>query len=927
MNRGNENPRLQEGDGASAATISSGNSSKEGDSSSKGPGSGGLSRVSRLDLQKVSAEDDGQNDRRLNHSDSGSSSSSSRSSPEGDAGPTPIGSLDGGQDAQVAAKIIAAGIKKSQEEERHKKSSGGTGVEVGMEDSENTLNTVRDEIVEVCENAKKSHYDNLLTKLFQKLRIQQSNQRCSIIRQIAEEEKNIPNCDTLLHVASEYGAWEIVVLLLNNGYEWFIDLTNDELKDKDKSFLPQTPLTFTVRCFNEQMLFDLLLERSKKPQDAICAAIYYYELVSHTIKPLARLLNNKQYYERAKTLYINAVTPSELYVLYRCANEFQVVLDNYPVHSERLLELLDALPKDKLQSYDDQELNAHFGDIAELHTYYVDNYNCHNDITLELLVTRYFEHSQYKLLLDGLDEDLKQKLSADLHKANDALRYKAFLDLLIDRLDTECFKAAGWPFNLTPLQMASFYCDADYFNKIFNKLPDKQGAEYIQQLDDKGNNLLHLAIKDANLEDANEKAFIEFLLQGYPKLWNKVNQADQSPLSIACLERNLPLIKLMAAQKHESTTSVWQYDGVSIPVDLVKEYVKKKTVGGDKSSGSLQEVKKNATLKVRLHLNGHRSPNTDERNSKSYITPLEDAARLGNVDVVAELISLWPEEVCGLLTRPLGNPFKIAVELERASILNCIPEEVAKNPYYPLAEKNWEQVQHLFLEFLHSSADQLRKKTRESFVDLMIKGADSEIQRVDNPQLKKSMMQMLRQLEVDYNNILTEVRTQKNNQFNAVDFEKINKIFYLMHELSVQASSAKIKDKTKEQVLKDKESFETSCSTKLYSEIISARWSVILFAMIGLVLGAVFGLVVGTLITAGGPGGLWLTLPSAQYGSAVGASIGCAIGAIAGGGGYYGFSETFKWQRGLWSVSSKMSSVDTTKPDHSEEVVPLLEAK
>ncbi len=923
MKRGNEHPTSQVDDGASTAAISSGNASNEGDISSKGSGSGGLSRVSRLDLNRFTSVDGQQ--RAEFHSHLDSSSSSSRNSPESDAEARAIGSSGGEESLKKAAEILAAGIKKSQEGNGQKKSSGGAGHEVGMDDSSNTYDDAKDAIKLACENVKTDQYSKYLIKVYDIVHVNSYDSKSKIVSNIASKEKKIPNCDSLLHIATEYGAWEIVVLLLNNGYEGFIDLTNDELKEKDESFQPQTPLTYTVRCFNEQMLFDLLLERSKKPQDAICAAIYYYEDVRHTIEPLARLMNNKQYYERARTLICKADKPSELYVLQRNAKEFQSVLDDYPQHSKRLLEFLDALQKDKLQSYDEQELDAHFGDIAELRQFYEVNYDCHTNITLELLVQLYFEHSQYKLLLDGLGEELKQELSADLHNANDALRYKAFLDLLIDKLEIECFKAAGWPFNLTPLQMASFYCDADYFNKIRDKLPVEKGAAYFQQLDDEGNNLLHLAIKDANLEDADNKGFIKYLLGADSRLWNKVNQADQSPLSIACLERNIPLIQLMAEQKHESTTSSWQFEGTTIPANFLKEYEKKKTSGEDKSNHKLHEVKKNQTLKIRLHLNGHRSPNTNEKNTNPYITPLEDAARLGNVDVVAALISLWPEEVCMLLARPLGNPFKIAVELERASILNCVPEEVTKNPYYESAAKNWEQVQHLFVEFLHS--DQQRNKTRESFVDLMIKGADSEIQRVDNPQLNKSMMQMLRQLEIDYNKILAEVRTQKNNQFDAVDFKKINKIFYLIHELSVQASSAKIKGKTKEQMLKDKESFETSCSTKLYSEIISARWSVILFAMIGLVLGAVFGLVVGTLITAGGPGGLWLTLPSAQYGSAVGASIGCAVGAIAGGGGYYGFSETFKWQRGLWSVSSKMSSVDTTKPNLSEDAVPLLTIK
>ncbi len=855
--------------------------------------------------------------------------------------PLDLSSVTNGQLGETA--VFEAGSESSgsspevQDGHATRKSSGGEhSQEVGH--SPRTLENIKALIITACENAQSDEYSTHLVDVYRELDIESPDEKSHLVTQIAKEQKSIPGCDSLLHVATEFGAWEIVVLLLKNGFQYFVDKTNDELKKKDPEFLPQTPLTFAVRRSIKKIVFELL-PLSKHSEDSLCSAIHYYEETRSGIEPLLQLMDRQEFKSCLRQIGLKEFSPLDLYALRDNAVDFDGILEQTGDNAAQLQVLLDNLSKEELQNWHSNE-NISIDSLQNIEPLK----QFHNQIyadtfSLEDLISYYYEHSNFARLSDGLLSEFRDNLFTVLDKASFAIRREILLKELLEKFkNTQTIQKAGWPHNLRPLQMLSVYRDKKYFKQVLQYLPTKARGVLPEQriTDQHGNNLLHLAIKEADLTDPRELEFVKYLLQAFEELWNWVNFDDQSPLSVACLERNVALIKLMAGQKKERVLDVTKTYHKGQPVPREVAAVLPKEI---KESPDLSVVQEKRTVedKFQLQLNGHRFPPVDKQmdkkldSQKKYITPLEEAAKLGNDDVVELLLTLWPLEASKLLEKITNeNPYLIALQLERSALLNAIPDEVKKNPYFPRAGKRWGQVQFNIIRFIHASdKDGKKENTRELFVRELVKATQNEINQVSDAEVKRSHLLMLDQLQSDYLQLRTDVLAKIVPEYTDEDITQINKIFSLVNELRILASVAKIKGVSSDQLQKAKETFEHCCNDKLTSDGVTARNAAMLCALIGLIIGALAGFLAGTLVTGGGPGGFWLALPSAQYGAAVGASVGCVVGAAVGGIGCYKLSDLFKWQRGLWSVSGAVNSIktNTNTQNLDESTIPLLEVK
>ncbi len=882
--------------------LSGGGGSHEEGGGSSSSGSGKLSRgsVRPIDLSGITGTSSGQSGKDSQLPDAaGSGSSSLSQSPEADNINNGIrGSSHGSGNPEF--EIFMA--------DHHAK----------MADSEDSHIRVKELIKEACELVNSDQYDGILDQIFEELRISSPRDKSSLLSQIAAEEKSEKGCDSLLHLATETGAREIVSLLLNNGYHIFIDSTNDKLIENDQSFLPITPLAICVMHCDADML-NALLNQSSRPFDAICAAIYYYDEDRRNIEALNKLMDDPSFKEGGKILSNETLSLKALSEFYLNSIHFDKLLEACGEKSDEFLNGLRELSVEQLKDWyvsgeNSEESICSLDNIQVLRDFYSDNINSET-ISIQEIILEFYEYHLFNCFLDQLPKNIKDQLLIALQSITNIEKRKEVLDDLIKKYGkTTTIQEAGWPFNLTPLQMLSIYRDKDTFMSVLKRLPDDRTKTPSVLRDGKGNNLLHLAVQGANLDTSFERDFLSYLLLNFPGLWNQVNNADQSPLSIACLEKNIPLVRMMAAQLEETDQVTYAFNNKPIASDVARALKSKSGAADNKEVQKLQEVQKKVVKRFHLNLNGNRSPTN--RNPGPYSTPLEDAVKNGDDNTVALLLELWPGESAEILTRKQGNPYKIASELERSA---------------PDSENGalYGQIQCRFIRFIHVESEETsREKIRKAFEGVMIDETREEISKVLNPQLQKAMLGMLDQLSSDYKAVIRDV-VANNQQYDKGDLIKIYKIFYLVHELSIQASTAKIKNKDKDKIQSDKDSFERSCATKLYDEIITARQIVVVCAFIGLIIGAFAGLLLGTLLTGGGPGGLWLTLPSAEYGSVIGAGVGGFVGGVtglAGGAAYTKWGEAFKLQRGFWSVSSSMSSVERVT-ELLEEKTPLLEVK
>ncbi|MBX9586534.1 MAG: ankyrin repeat domain-containing protein [Gammaproteobacteria bacterium] len=801
--------------------------------------------------------------------------------------------------------------------------------EKDVADSETTYKKVEDIIYAACENVGAEDYERVyILPVYKALNLPGNSFVSDKLQRICGTQSS-EGVETLLHRAAQCGALDIIELLIANGFAQYLNSEHDEAG--------QTPLSYAVGNMDSNLIqyfFKLSAEvvngKSKNKIDhhnhLLCAAIYFYEVSRKKIEKVDRLIRSTEFQEGCKQLGYHEL-PSRDQLSLWCGSdiEYRSLLDGLGEDQSVLQRLLGNYFKEELKNEGSEENE----DLSQLEDF------CQaHGLNTQDVCKIYSEASQYNALFSILPTAFAKSLDTALSEGGRELESEIFKDrknilnwLLENLAKSQSMLGSGWPFSLSPLQMCASFRDKEYFAKVLNCLPKKAPLDLpeTEKTDKDGNSLLHLAVKGVNLAIATEEDFIRFIWKGYYELWNKVNNEDRSPLSIACLERNEPLIRLLAEQKIDMKVTQTFLAGQLLEGEAAKVLagMLQKT-SGDKVQSVTQE-EKGQEYKIRLQLNGHRFPVGQklERN-KIYTSPLEDAANLGNEDVVALLLELWPEESCRLLTSKQGNPYLIALNLERSALLGSLAEDKKYNN----ARMQWGLVQDNIIRFIHrSDSDNGKENTRKSFVSGLFSVIRTEIKQVLDSNLRKSLSHMTDQLQSDYQHVITDVHTNKNKEYRDENILMINKIFYLLNELGVLASVAKMKNPSPEQLKKAKENFELSCSTKISSEAQTAWFNAVLWAFVGFAAGALIGLVVGTLLTGGGPGGIWLALPSAQYGSELGAIVGSVIGACVGGVSCVKVSDSFKWQRGLWAVNRAVTSIKADTQIHDESNQPLIGVK
>jgi ankyrin repeat protein len=843
------------------------------------------------------------------HANSGSNSDDQ--SPEGD------NKQNSSSPEEASAKLL----------DSHRSASNGKGSQEVSDDQDSYQRTI-DLIEEACKNRiNPKQYEVLLQQV----------EQISLVK-LAKLAKFQSErfTTTVLHVAAFYGAREVVQILLKE-FGRYVDSFNMP----DEGDPPQSPLTYAVRNGDVDVIADLL-EISKRPVDALCAAISLHEDDSILVKihqyhseVIGQFLNHPVIQRSLRTLkWREGIGPLHMRHSYHNSKEYGVLIKIIQSKSDRLLrEFLAAfqLPEDDTERSErlndcwesvQQQTNDELGglsldEVIELRRDENDIRYLLNQLkeadtekanALNKALNSYdIELSFYpdrKEILDWLLAQPKIKTCVNTvsrleisHLADVLLEGRKInmlneLDLAEKTSHTKSSDEQGRVRVLRPLHLVSYYCDKEYFKILLGLLADgsvRKAAEAAEpeRVDQHGNTILHLAVGSARPNNDSDKDFVAFLLSGYEGLYDKINSQNQTALSIACAQRNEALIQLMATER---------------------------LIGGQSQRVSLKRQK---------------SKQDTHQGGEAYVTALHTAAKYGNDRIVALLLDRWPKDSAEILISRGNsqlNPYQIALNQERAVMFNSVNPKDLEDPHYIEAEHRWVEVQERLLTFLHDPEHII---LRESVINGQFRDAEDEIGRINDFNLKARLIAMTNQLKIDYNQLRTDVVFNNNGAvFNDADIIQINMILGLLNETQRVAQEFSRKSSTPEQLKNAKENFEKCCRHKLYSDNIIPFYTALVCAIIGCIIGGVLGFIAGYLATAGGPGGFWLALPSAKYMAEVSAFIGSLVGGAVGGVGCVKFSDIYKWERGLWAISSSMNrNIKNAVADQPLEDVALISLK
>ena len=196
--------------------------------------------------------------------------------------------------------------------------------------------------------------------------------------------------------------------------------------------------------------------------------------------------------------------------------------------------------------------------------------------------------------------------------------------------------------------------------------------------------------------------------------------------------------------------------------------------------------------------------------------------------------------------------------------------------------------------------------------------ANNAINQIADPTLRASLLGMFSQVSSESELI------RHHTDEGAIDQKiKILGLAHALQKVSLTYSSKRSSVSTKEEELTN---FILCCRHHLLSNKLKTIFGVAVCAFLGLCVGAVVGFIVGTLLTGGGPGGLVLGPPTAQYGCVVGSIVGGFIFGLSAGTGRYVLSDLLKWQRGLWASTRAMNNnINQSKNSTAKVVQEILE--